>query len=268
MSILILRFALHNTPSMKDEISQEKEELRNKIWKLLEEKKMAIFPLPVLGRIPNFVGSDKAASLVRTLPEWKKAKVIFANPDSAQRKIREFALRDGKILIMASPRLRFGFLQIDPQKVKGKEEDASSIKGAFKYGKQVEDPNNSINLCPPHPYPAMHFASLNLPQGERELSRSTKGIIGQSKIPPQAVMPKPDLIITGCVAVDPLGWRLGKGGGYGDIEIKKIKDQFGEIPVLTTIHHLQVVEFVPHVNYDTKVDIVVTPEKIYRVESF
>ncbi|MCJ7577953.1 MAG: 5-formyltetrahydrofolate cyclo-ligase [candidate division Zixibacteria bacterium] len=202
---------------MKDEISKEKEELRGKIWHLLEQKKLAIFPLPVFGRIPNFEESDKAANLARTLPEWVKAKVIFANPDYAQKRIREFALKEGKILIMASPRLKHGFLQIDPQKVKGKEKDASTIKGAFRYGKSVEED-----------------------------------------------MPRPDLIITGCVAVDPLGWRLGKGGGYGDIEIKRIKDQFGEIPVLTTIHPLQMVESVPHLKHDTKVDVVVTPEKIYR----
>ncbi len=111
---------------MKNEITEEKERLRDKIWNLLEQKRVAIFPLPVFGRIPNFVGSDKAANLVRTLPEWKKAKVIFANPDSAQKKVREFALKDGKVLIMASPRLKHGFLQIDPQNVKGNEEVASS----------------------------------------------------------------------------------------------------------------------------------------------
>jgi 5-formyltetrahydrofolate cyclo-ligase len=203
---------------MNNGIIEEKEQLRNKIWGLLEQKKVAIFPLSVFGRIPNFAGSDKAANLARTLPEWEKAKVIFANPDYAQKKVREFALKEGKILIMASPRLKHGFIQIDPQKVKGREEDASTIKGAFRYGKEVEKE-----------------------------------------------MPKPDLIVTGCVAVDPSGWRLGKGGGYGDIEIKRIKDQFGEIPVLTTIHPLQMVESVPHLNHDTKVDIVVTPERIYRI---
>ena len=221
---------------MRNEISTQKEQLREKIWHLLEQRKVAIFPLPVFGRIPNFVGSDEAANLARTLPEWKKAKVIFANPDYAQKKIREFALKEGKILIMASPRLKHGFLQIDPQKVKGKEEVASTIKGAFRYGKGVEDPDG---------------------EGIEKMKR-------------------PDLIITGCVAVDPFGWRLGKGGGYGEIEIKRIKDQFGamnhmvhsaEIPVLTTIHSFQMVEFVPHINHDTKVDIIVTPEKIYRVES-
>lgn len=220
---------------MENEIIEEKEQLRNKIWELLEQKKVAIFPLPVQGRIPNFLGSDKSANLVRTLPEWKKAKVIFANPDSAQKKIRELALKEGKILIMASPRLKHGFLQIDPQNVGGKEEVASSIKGAFKYGETVED--------------------------------LAKGGIEKLKIPPQTGMPKPDLIITGCVAVDQKGWRLGKGGGYGDIEVKRIKDQFGEIPILTTIHPLQMVDFVPHLNHDAKVDIIVTPGKIYRIES-
>jgi 5-formyltetrahydrofolate cyclo-ligase len=204
---------------MKKGISQVKEQLRNKIWKVLEQKRVAIFPLPVRGRIPNFVGSDKAANLVRILPEWKKAKVIFANPDYAQKKIREFALKEGKILIMASPRLRHGFLRVNPEDVKGKEEVASSIKGAFKYGEPIKK------------------------------------------------MIKPDLIITGCVAVDPLGWRLGKGGGYGDIEVKRIKDEFGEIHVVTTIHPLQMVELVPHLSHDAKVDVIVTPERIYRIEN-
>ena len=210
---------------MKNAIFEEKEQLRNKIWSLLEQKNVAIFPLPVRGRIPNFVGSDKAASLVRTLPEWKKARVVFSCPDSPQKKIREFVLKEGNILIMASPRLKHGFLQIDPQNVGGKEEIASSIKGAFKYGKPVENPAAG---------------------GSRE-------------------MLKPDLIITSCVAVDRSGWRLGKGGGYGDIEVKKIKDEFGETPVVTTIHSLQMVEFVPHVDHDAKVDVIVTPERIYRI---
>ncbi|KPK99684.1 MAG: hypothetical protein AMJ91_06935 [candidate division Zixibacteria bacterium SM23_73_3] len=209
----------------EEDITLKKEQLRNEIWHLLEEKNVAIFPLPIRGRIPNFVGSDKAADLVRTLPEWKKAKIIFANPDSPQRKIREFALRDGKILIMASPRLKHGFLQIDPEDVRGMEEAASSIKGAFKYGKPVENP-------------------------------ATGG---------SGEMPKPDLIIKSCVAVDRSGWRLGKGGGYGDIEVQSIKDEFGEIPVVTTVHALQLVESVPHVDHDAKVDIIVTPERIYRI---
>jgi len=41
-------------------------------------------------------------------------------------------------LIMASPRLKRGFILIDPAGVKGKERIASTIKGAFKFGLQVQ----------------------------------------------------------------------------------------------------------------------------------
>ncbi|MDI6592089.1 MAG: 5-formyltetrahydrofolate cyclo-ligase [Patescibacteria group bacterium] len=87
-------------------IQEEKKILREKIWKLLEEKEIARFPLPCQGRIPNFKGADKAAKLVTTLPEWKKAKIIFSNPDFAQQKVRELSLKEGKILIMATPKLK------------------------------------------------------------------------------------------------------------------------------------------------------------------
>ncbi|MCS7106099.1 MAG: 5-formyltetrahydrofolate cyclo-ligase, partial [Candidatus Aenigmarchaeota archaeon] len=153
------------------DVKKEKAKLREKIWKLMQEKNIARFPFPVYGRIPNFEGSEKAAEKVRELEIYKKARIIFSNPDYAQRKIREFALKDGKILIMATPRLKHGYLIIEPKKVKGKEEFASRIKGAFKYGEKIEK------------------------------------------------IPRPDLIVTGCVAVDRNGNRLGKGGGYGDREI-------------------------------------------------
>ena len=197
-------------------IDSEKQKLREKIWKILEEKKIAKFPLPCFGRIPNFEGAEKAARLLSSLPEWKKAKIVFSNPDAAQRPVRELALKEGKILIMATPRLKKGYLKIDPKEVRGKEKEASTIAGAFKYGKPIKD------------------------------------------------LPKPDLIITGCVAVDKEGWRLGKGGGYGDKEIKTFLGKFGKIPVITTIHDLQIIDKVPHTENDTKVDYIVTPNKVTK----
>ena len=94
----------------------------------MEELGVAKPPFPIRGRIPNFVGSEKAAEKVRELKEWKNAGIIVANPDFAQQKVREFALLDKKVLIMASPRLRQGYLKIDPKKVEGKERFASTIK--------------------------------------------------------------------------------------------------------------------------------------------
>ncbi|MCX8175889.1 MAG: 5-formyltetrahydrofolate cyclo-ligase, partial [Candidatus Bathyarchaeota archaeon] len=80
-------------------------------------------------------------------------------------------------------------------------------------------------------------------------------------------MPKPNLIVTGCVAVDEDGFRLGKGGGYGDKEINVLHERFGYIPVITTVHELQVVKKLPREKHDTKVDFIVTPSKIYDVNN-
>jgi 5-formyltetrahydrofolate cyclo-ligase len=120
-------------------ISSKKQLLREKIWTEMERSGIAIFPLPCRGRIPNFKGAGAAAERLRQLEEWKKAEVVFVNPDSPQRKVRENALKDGKTLIVASPRLKKGFMLIDPAKVKGKERFASTIKGAFKFGVEVKD---------------------------------------------------------------------------------------------------------------------------------
>jgi 5-formyltetrahydrofolate cyclo-ligase len=200
-------------------IKTAKKLLREEIWARLERNGIARFPLPCYGRIPNFAVSERAAERVRLLKEWKEAKVIFANPDYAQQKVREYALLDDKILVMASPRLKHGYVIVDPKDVKGLEGFASTIKGAFKYGKTVS-------------------------AGE---------------------MPKPDLIIEGSVAVDVHGHRLGKGHGYGDVEIGTLKRIFGEIPIITTVHDMQVVENVPFEEKDEKVSIIVTPTKVIRI---
>jgi 5-formyltetrahydrofolate cyclo-ligase len=199
-------------------ITLKKQQLREKIWSEMERLEIATFPKPCKGRIPNFVGASAAAERLRQLDEWKRAKVIFVNPDSPQRKVRENALLDGKIVIMASPQLKRGFILIDPTNVGGKEHFASTIKGAFKFGVETQ------------------------------------------------FFPKPDLIVEGSVAVDMHGHRLGKGHGYGDVEIGILRKMFGEIPIVTTAHDVQVVEDVPFEEKDEKVSIIVTPTRVIRVK--
>ncbi len=203
------------------DVKTVKKLLREEIWNKLETSSVARFPLPCYGRIPNFAGSEKAADKVRLLNEWKEARVVFANPDYAQQKVREFALLDGKVLVMASPKLKHGYVFVDPKDVKGMENFASTIRGAFKYGKTV----NAQEI------------------------------------------PKLGLIVEGSVAVDRRGYRLGKGHGYGDVEIKILKNMFGFIPVVTTIHDMQVVEAVPIEKKDEKISIIVTPTRVIRVTS-
>ncbi len=116
---------------------EDKERLRNFIWSTLENNNLSKSPKPSYGRIPNFSGSTEAAKMLRSTEEWQNCEVIFSSPDSAQKKVREFALLDKKLLIMASPKLKDGFLLIDPYSVRGNEETASTINGAFKFGKKI-----------------------------------------------------------------------------------------------------------------------------------
>ncbi len=200
----------------------DKAEIREKIWRILEEEGVALFP-GANGRIPNFKGADKAARLLSTLPEWQKAKSIKANPDSPQRPVRYLALNSSKTLYMAVPRLREKkcFVKLDPSRIPLKKlHDASSIKGAFQYGDPV------------HP---------------KEI-------------------PSIDLIVAGSVAVNRKGSRIGKGGGYSDLEYA-IGREFGfvreDVVILTTVHPLQIVdEDLFETDHDFQIDFIITPDEI------
>jgi 5-formyltetrahydrofolate cyclo-ligase len=117
---------------------KDKELLREKIWNHLKENGLTIGGVN-FGRIPKFKGALKAAMKLRTTPEWEESHVVFSSPDSAQIKVREYALRDGKNLIMASPKLKSGYLYINPKDASGRESQAATIKGAFKIAKKIKN---------------------------------------------------------------------------------------------------------------------------------
>jgi len=120
-------------------MSSKKQEIRQRIWDLLERLDIADFPRPVHGRIPNFKGADRACEILAQLEIFKRAKVVKVNPDSPQRKIREICLREGKILIMPTPRIRHGFLLLDPRKIPPYAyREASTISGAYRWGTVVK----------------------------------------------------------------------------------------------------------------------------------
>ncbi len=110
-----------------------------RVWRLMEERELTRFPRPVFHRIPNFVGVEKAARRLGELSEYRAAQTVFCSPDSPQRPVREMALRDGKLLVMATPRLKQGFLILDPNAISQNDiPKASTIRGAFKHGRIVE----------------------------------------------------------------------------------------------------------------------------------
>jgi 5-formyltetrahydrofolate cyclo-ligase len=76
-----------------------------------------------------------------------------------------------------------------------------------------------------------------------------------------------DLVVTGCVAVDPAGARLGKGGGFSDLEYA-LAWAAGLIGpgtvVVTTVHEVQVLPEgeIPVAEHDFRLDVVITPERV------
>jgi len=201
----------------------DKEEIRGRIWRLLEERSVARFPKPIWGRIPNFQGAERAALRLMELREVRAAGVVKVSPDSPQRPARRLLLESGKRVLMPTPRLRGGFLLLDPGRIPRHLYDkASTIRGAFKLGRVL---------------------SLD------ELSEI-------------------DLIVCGSVAVTREGHRVGKGGGYSELEygILREVDAVDEVtPIATTVHDLQIVDEIPLDPWDFTVDVIVTPRRLLRV---
>ncbi len=120
----------------------EKEEIRKKVWELLDQSGVSRFPRPVVGRIPNFEGAERAADRLAGLPEFQRAGVVKVNPDSPQKAIRRAVLSEGKVLVMPSPRLRKGFLVLDSEVFRGVDLGmASTLRGVLRYGRPcgIED---------------------------------------------------------------------------------------------------------------------------------
>jgi len=75
-----------------------------------------------------------------------------------------------------------------------------------------------------------------------------------------------DLIVTGCVGVTREGARLGKGGGFSDIEYALLRE-LGLVkprtPVVTLVHPSQVLPAgaIPMTVHDLSLDLIVTPDE-------
>ncbi|MDP8970055.1 MAG: 5-formyltetrahydrofolate cyclo-ligase [Actinomycetota bacterium] len=87
-----------------------------------------------------------------------------------------------------------------------------------------------------------------------------------SAVPVDALEPV-DVVVTGCVAVDGTGARLGKGGGFSDLEfaVAAAAGLVGpDTVVVTTVHPLQVLDAgrIPMTSHDVPLDVIVTAEEV------
>ncbi|MBO8182550.1 MAG: 5-formyltetrahydrofolate cyclo-ligase [Archaeoglobus sp.] len=76
-----------------------------------------------------------------------------------------------------------------------------------------------------------------------------------------------DVFIQGCVAVDRMGNRIGKGMGYGDKEYQILKKHGLINPdflYVVIAHEVQIFEDLSYLmkEYDAKADVILTPERI------
>jgi 5-formyltetrahydrofolate cyclo-ligase len=80
-----------------------------------------------------------------------------------------------------------------------------------------------------------------------------------------------DLVVCGTVAVNRAGARIGKGGGYSDLELGLLIDAGlvdDATTIVTTVHPLQLLdEDLPETAHDFRVDIVVTPDDVIRTDA-
>ncbi|MBB2943272.1 5-formyltetrahydrofolate cyclo-ligase [Actinoplanes lutulentus] len=111
-------------------IGDDKQAIRDKVWGLLEREQAV--PSGSHGKIPSFEGAERTAALLGDLDIWQQARTVKANPDHAQLPVRVRALKDGKLVYMAVPRMATlkPFYKLSPEELKVPPEEAADKRGA------------------------------------------------------------------------------------------------------------------------------------------
>jgi 5-formyltetrahydrofolate cyclo-ligase len=206
---------------------RSKDVVRAEVWRAMQREGVARFP-GAQGRIPNFEGAKDAAEHLAGHSAWTSAETVKVNPDSPQTHARRTALAEGKLLVMAVPRLRdeHPFRLLDPRKLSERERrNAATIKGALRYGEAID--------------------------------------VDQ--------VPELDLVLAGSVAVNLKGARIGKGGGFSDLEYGLLRES-GKLDdrtaIATTVHPIQILaEDLPMTGHDIPVNVVATPREVIEVDA-
>jgi 5-formyltetrahydrofolate cyclo-ligase len=119
-------------------------------------------------------------------------------------------------------------------------------------------------LAEPEPFFALDPDHLAEPPRR---AASIRGASRSARRVALADLPPVDLVVMGCVAVGEDGARLGKGGGFADLEfaLAAAAGLIGPHTVTaTTVHELQVRPpgTIPLTSHDVLVDLIVTPDRL------
>ena len=224
-----INVSMHNIKIVKMDgkpMNHEKQKLRKNIYNKLIENHIST--PHYIGRIPDFKGSNEAAENLRQTPEWVESHTIFVSPDTAQKKVRENALLDKKILIMVTPKIQHGYLKLEHDQFQGEKKhehfrEASTKEGAFKYGVKIDKlPNVDLVI---EGSVAVDLEGGRLGKGGGYGDREIEYLKTTGSITPNT-------------------------------------------PIVSTLHNLQIVETVPTEEHDQKINMIVTPDKVLRLKNY
>jgi 5-formyltetrahydrofolate cyclo-ligase len=136
----------------------------------------------------------------------------------------------------------------------------------------LEQGKNLIMAVPrlrdPHPFRLLDPKKLG--KNEIREAATIKGALKHGRVVAEEELPEIDFLLCGSVAVNLNGARVGKGGGYSDLEFALLVEA-GRIDehttVATTVHPIQILrENLPMLDHDLPIDLIVTPRTMIDVE--
>ena len=189
----------------------------------------AIFDLQLDHYITDFRDSEAATRRVVELPEWQAARRVFITPDNSTQLLREYAIRDGKEMIMTTYGIRRGSVLVTREQVPaGQETFASTLVGMERFGRSLLTIQDLVKAGP-----------LDLMvTGALAISRAHGGRAGKGA-----------------------GWFDAEWGIWGSLSLIT-----PSTPVIGIVHDVQVVpEAFPLDPWDCKITIIATPTEVIRL---
>ena len=136
----------------------------------------------------------------------------------------------------------------------------------------LEQGKNLVMAVPrlrdPHPFRLLDPKRLG--KDEIREAATIKGALKHGRVVAEEELPEIDFLLCGSVAVNLNGARVGKGGGYSDLEFALLVEA-GRIDehttVATTVHPIQILrENLPMLDHDLPIDLIATPRTMIDVE--
>lgn len=97
-----------------------------------------------------------------------------------------------------------------------------------------------------------------------------KGAMKHGRVTDLEQIPDIDIFLCGSVAVNLSGARVGKGGGFSDLEFALLSDAksvTSKTMVATTVHPIQILrEHLPVTKHDIPIDLIATPRAVIELD--